>query len=212
MLYFVGVGPGDPELITLKAAHILSGADAIALPDSGSDSVVWKIAGRWMAGKPLFRLSMPMKGDRSDWAAAHRQAADTLLGWLEQYQTIAYPVLGDPSIYASSSYLMALLSQKHPCCVVPGVPAMCAAAAALGIPLCEKGEPLTVIDHLDGEALPDGNLVFMKSGGSLDRLQALCGDRPAYVACNLGMDGQWLGRLSDMPSELHSYFTTAIIK
>lgn len=212
MLYFVGVGPGDPELMTMKAARILSEADAIALPDSGRDSVVWKIAGKWMEGKPLCRLAMPMKGDRRDWEAAHQQAANTLLGWLEQYQTIAYPVLGDPSIYASSSYLMALIAQKHPCRVVPGVPAMCAAAAALGVPLCEKGQPLTVIDHLDGDTLSDGNLVFMKSGGSLDKLHALCDGRPAYVACNLGMENAWLGQLSDIPPNLKTYFTTTIVK
>lgn len=51
MLYFVGVGPGDPELITMKAARILQEADAIAIPDSGRDSVVWKIAGKWMEGR-----------------------------------------------------------------------------------------------------------------------------------------------------------------
>ena len=89
MLYFVGVGPGDPELVTMKAARILRDADAIAIPDSGKDSVVWKIAGQWMEGKPLCRLPMPMKGLKQDWEEAHRQAAEVLLKWLEEYKTIA---------------------------------------------------------------------------------------------------------------------------
>ena len=57
MLYFVGVGPGDPELITMKSVRVLQEADAVAIPDSGKDSVVWKIAGKWMEGKPVCRFS-----------------------------------------------------------------------------------------------------------------------------------------------------------
>ncbi len=98
MLYFVGVGPGDPELITMKAVRILQEADAIAIPDSGKDSVVWKIAGKWIEGNPLCHLPMPMKGKREDWEDNHRKAAEILLEWLGKYETITYPVLGDPGI------------------------------------------------------------------------------------------------------------------
>ena len=72
IFYGVGVGPGDPELMTLKAARILRDADAIALADRGA---AMQIAGEWIEGKPVLRLNMPMKGDRASWEDAHRAAA-----------------------------------------------------------------------------------------------------------------------------------------
>ncbi len=210
MLYFVGVGPGDPELLTLKAARILREADAIALADKGT---AMQIAGAWIGEKPVFKLNMPMKGDRAVWEGAHRAAVEQLLGWLERYDTIAYPVLGDPGMYASSSYLLHLIAPLHACQVVPGVPAMCAAAAELGVPLCEQRERLTVLDDFDGESpLPEGNVVVMKSGRHIDELRAASWGREAYAVRNLGMENSWAGRLSDMPECGYSYFTTALVK
>lgn len=212
MLYFVGVGPGDRELLTLKAVRILRQADAIALPDSGRDSVVWKIAGEWMQNKPVCRLPMPMKGMRTDWEAAHRRAADTLMEWLDRYPLIAYPVLGDPGIYASSAYLMRCIAPRHPCRVIPGVPAMCAAAAQLGLPLCRQGEMLTVTDHLDGESLPQGNVVIMKGAGKLHQIRAAARGRRAYALCNLGMQDMWCGPLEDTKDMPETYFTTVLVQ
>lgn len=83
MMYFVGVGPGDPELITMKALRILQEVDAIAIPDSGKDSAVWKIAGKWMESKPICHLPMPMKGRKEEWEDAHWQAVAVLLEWLK---------------------------------------------------------------------------------------------------------------------------------
>ena len=211
MLYFVGVGPGDPELITMKAARILRGADAIAIPDSGKDSMVWKIAGEWMEGKPVCRLPMPMKGKREDWEAAHRRAAEILLEWLEKYETIAYPVLGDPGIYASGSYLMGRIAPYHPCRVIPGVPAMCAAAAELGTALCEQGERLLVTDRIENDEQKfGGNMVVMKAEKNWERLEKLQAAR-IFLARNVGLPSQQLGTGMDGFGR-DSYFTTAIIK
>lgn len=210
MLYFVGVGPGDPELMTLKAARILRDADAIALADRGA---AMQIAGEWIEGKPVLRLNMPMKGDRASWEDAHRAAAAQLLEWLERYGTIAYPVLGDPGVYASSSYLLRLLAPECECRVVPGIPAMCAAAAELGVPLCEQRERLTVMDdYCDDAPLPEGNVVVMKSGRQIDGLRRATDGREAYAVRNLGMADGWAGRLSEMPESAYSYFTTVLVR
>ena len=212
MLYFVGVGPGDPELITMKAARILQEADAIAIPDSGKDSVVWKIAGKWMEGKPLCHLPMPMKGKREDWEDAHRKAAEILLEWLQKYETIAYPVLGDPGIYASSSYLMKHIAPHHPCKVIPGIPAMCAAAAELGIPLCEQGERLLVIDCLENnEIIVNKNAVVMKAEKNWEQLVKQPVTTKVYLARNIGLPDQKLGIGIDGFGK-NSYFTTAVMK
>ena len=213
MLYFVGVGPGDPELITLKAARILQEADAIAIPDSGKDSVVWKIAGKWMEGKPLCRLPMPMEGKRDAWEHAHRQAVELLTEWLEEYKTMAYPVLGDPGIYASSSYLMKRIAPHHPCRVIPGVPAMCAAAAELKIPLCEQGESLCIIDACEKQQfLLHKNTVVMKAGKRLGDLRNLTAKYSVYAAKNIGMPDSWAGEIDAWAEDTAPYFMTAIIK
>ena len=82
MIRFVGVGPGDPELMTLAAVHALEWADEIAIADSGSESAVLKIAGAHLGGKPVLRLDMPMRGGHAEWQEAHRRAADILLARL----------------------------------------------------------------------------------------------------------------------------------
>ena len=208
MLTFIGVGPGDPELLTLKAARLLREADAVAVAGRGA---ALGIAREWIARKPVLELDLPMRGNRADWKDAHERAAGRLLDWLGRYPSVAFPVLGDPGMYATSSYLYRRIAPRHPCEIVPGVPAMCAAAAALGVPLCEQGERLTVLDRLDGP-LPEGSVVVMKAGRGLDALRRAAGDREAHVARNLGMEGQWLGPLADAPESERSYFTTAIVK
>ena len=214
MLTFVGVGPGDPELITKKAARVLENADAVACAEtSKGESAALRIAAAHIEGKPRIAVRIPMMGMRAEWEAAHRQAAETLLKGLERYPNIAYPVLGDPGIYASSSYLLRLIAPKHPCAVVPGISSINAMAAALGVPLSEQREPLTVLDALEpGAPLPEGNVVVMKCGRQLDALQEACGAREVYVARDLGGEGEWLGRLRDMPELPYSYFTTALVK
>lgn len=210
MLIFIGVGPGDPELMTLKAVRTLREADAVALADKGA---ALQIAESAIEGKPILKLSLPMKGNRADWEADHREAARQLLDWLKTYPTIAYPVLGDPGVYASSSYLMRLIRPHHPCAVIPGIPAMCAAAAALAVPLCEQRESLTVLDNFqEDNALPEGNAVIMKSGRNIGALRRAAGNREAYAVRNLGMENEWMGKLSDMPEADYSYFTTVIVK
>lgn len=210
MLRFIGIGPGDPELLTLKAARLLREADAIALPDRGA---ALKIVRHWIEGKPLLKLDLPMRGRREDWRQPHERAARQLLEWLKTYQTVAFPVLGDPGVYATSSYLYRLVKDAYPCEIVPGVPAMCAAAARLGVPLCEQGEMLTVLDRFeDGRALPEGNTVIMKSARHMAALRSAAEGREAYVVRNLGMEDEWLGPLNDAPGMDGFYFTTTLVR
>lgn len=214
MLYFVGIGPGDPELLTVKAARLIKEADAIVFADTGmGSSAVTNIVGDLLDGKTVCPVSIPMKGNREDWIHAHQQAASQLIEMLKQYPTIVYPVLGDPSIYASSSYLMHLVEESHPCKVVPGITTMCLAAAELNIPLCEQGESITVQDrYTPDKELPSGNVVIMKSGKHLADLKNAAGDREAYAVRNLGMKEEWKGKLNDIPEDDYSYFTTVIVK
>ena len=212
MLSFVGVGPGNPELMTVLSIHTLTRADEIAVADSGSgESAVLRIVGPLVAGKPVLSLEMPMRSGE-DWGSAHDRAAEILIRRLRTGVRIAYPVLGDPSLYASSIYLYRRIAPAYPCEIIPGVPAMCAAAAALGAPLAEGRERLTVLPGFsEGDYLPEGAVVVLKAGHSLDAIRAsLCG-RSALMAKNLGMPGEYLGQLAGTDTR-ESYFSTVLIR
>ncbi|MGI6238672.1 MAG: precorrin-2 C(20)-methyltransferase [Christensenellales bacterium] len=216
-LIFVGVGPGDPELITFKAVKALQGADTIALPDSGAGtSAAETIVAEWIQGKSILRLPMPMRGEKEDWAAAHAAAADALIDLLRQGRAIAYPVLGDPLLYATSGYLLQSIAPHHPCEVIPGIPAMCAAAARVQQPLAEGREPLTILPGYEPDtALPDGNVVVMKAGRSLAALQRKLTEegRIAWVVQNLGMPGEQASPIQSFNAQgRQGYFTTVLVK
>lgn len=213
MLTFVGVGPGDPELITLKAIRAIEKADLIAIADSGKESAVERIAGEYFENKPVLRLSMPMMGKKEDWHASHVDAAKTLIDELHKGKNIAYPVLGDPSLYATSSYLLPLIKPHHPCTVIPGVPAMCAVAAAFQIPLAEDRQPLSVLPGLPkDEKIPDGNIIIMKAGRDIKIIQEKLAHRQAYLAVNLGLPQEQLAPLKEAQLDQSSYFTTILVK
>lgn len=218
MMRFVGVGPGDPELITQKAIRAIREADVLAVPDSGAEeSAALRIARPWIQeGQTILHLAMPMQGGKMDWHSAHAQAAQTLLSHLRQGEQVAYLVLGDPSLYATSGYLMRYIAPHQPCEVIAGVPSVCAMAARLGVPLCEGRAPLHIHPgYTPGTPLPKGNVVVMKAGRSLAALQAAAGERAAYVVQNLGMPGERIGRLEDLPPEAFQekqpYFTTVFM-
>ena len=187
MLYFVGVGPGDKELLTLKALRLIKEAEAIVYPDTGmGKSSVLKIISDYIEGKPLYPLSIPMRGGRESWQSAHAAAAEKLIELSATHEKLVYPVLGDPGIYASCSYLVKLLSGKLSCGIVPGITSFCLGAAELKIPLCEQGERLIIQDCFP-EEVSDENAVIMKSGKNLSAMKEALRGREAYAVRNLGM-------------------------
>lgn len=211
MLSFVGIGPGDPDLMTILAVRALARADVVAIADSGSgDSAVLRIAGPLVEGKPVLKLKIPMRPGE-DWSPAHDRAAETLIKRLRSGAHVAYPVLGDPSLYASSIYLYRRIAPRFPCEVIPGVPAMCAAAAALGAPLAEGRERLTMLPGFsEGDRLPEGAVVVLKAGRALDAIRASLNGRPALLAQNLGMADEYLGQLAGADAR-ETYFSTVLI-
>lgn len=213
MLTFIGVGPGDPELMTLKAQRLILEADLIALPDSGmGNSAVGRIVGELIAGKEILKLHMPMKGDRDSWADAHDNAAAILVRHLDAGRNIAYPVLGDPLLYATSGYLIRRLGARPDVEVVPGVPAICAAAARARQPLAEADDPLLILPGLKpGQKLPKGNVAVMKAAGALNEIAAQADGRPCVLVRNLGMQDEYVGAIEGADPEKRSYFSTVLL-
>ena len=160
--YGVGVGPGDPELMTLKACRLIRENEIMAVPGKvPQDAVAYKIAVAAvpeLADKTLIAIDMPMVKDRRILEESHRKAADTIEEYLDQGQNVIYLTLGDSTIYCTFSYIQHILdADGYETELVNGIPSFCAAAARLGISLTEWKEPLHVIPGLHNT---EGTLEF----------------------------------------------------
>ena len=106
-LYGVGVGPGDPELMTLKAVRLLKECDFVAVPKSGEGEGVAKQIARRAVGEEIFdqkqlvEVSMPMTRDPQLLEESHRQAAEQIEALLDGNKTVVFLTLGDPAIYST---------------------------------------------------------------------------------------------------------------
>ena len=127
----VGVGPGDPELLTLKAVRVLREADVVAVPDKGAgERTALSIAAAHIQDKPILSCVTPMVRDKAALAEAHKAVADRLCALLEEGKRVAVITLRDPSIYSTYLYVHRLvLARGYAAELVPGVPSFCAAAA-----------------------------------------------------------------------------------
>lgn len=220
-LYGIGVGPGDPELLTVKAARLIRECDLVAAPDSGtSPQVALDIARAYIGEKPVISLHLPMIRDEAELAACREAAAATICEHLEAGKTVVFLTLGDPTVYATYTYLHKRVAARgYAAEIVPGVPSFCAAAAALGEPLCEGGEPLHVLpasyEGAERALLLPGTKVLMKSGSKLPDALARLKERGllqrAMLAERVGLKGERLLR-SLNGDETSGYFSVIIVK
>lgn len=148
VFYGVGIGPGDPELLTLKAVRLLERCPVIAAPRTKSgEMLALNIASGAvdLSGKTVVPLYFAMERDTEKLRASHLAAADAVEPYLAEGKDVAMLNLGDVSIYASYSYLMELLRERgYETAMIPGVPSFCAVAARLNVSLTEMGTALHI--------------------------------------------------------------------
>ncbi|MFZ3171446.1 MAG: precorrin-2 C(20)-methyltransferase [Carboxydocellales bacterium] len=173
-LYGLGVGPGDPELLTIKAHRILQEVDIIYVPVSKTeqDSLALSIVRRYLPeDKQVVELHMPMTQNEAILNASWDEGAEQLLTVLQVGKQVAFLTLGDPSLFSTYTYLMHKIKQKAPEITIetiPGITSLAAAAARINLPLAEGEERLTIVPALrDVEQLRDilaesNNVVLMK--------------------------------------------------
>jgi precorrin-2/cobalt-factor-2 C20-methyltransferase len=219
-LYGIGVGPGDPELLTLRAIRAIRECDVIAAPDLGDERrVAFDIAREYLVGKPLLPLELPMTRDSQELKRKRAIAADLICEKLEAGESVAFLTLGDPTVYSTYTYLHKLVTDRgHAAAIVPGITSFCAAAAALGQPLCEAGEPLHIIPALYGDlenALSlSGTRVLMKSGKKLGEAVALMKERglSASMVERVGMEGERVVQNVSEADAESGYFSVVIVR
>lgn len=183
--YGIGIGPGDPDLITLKGVAVLRQCRHVFIPKAriASESVALTIARSHLAdGSQVHELIFPMTENDGDLAKCWEESAATVSEILKKGTDACFLTLGDPMVYSTFIYLMRALKRCLPeleTTVVPGITSFSAAAALTEFSLGEKKEPITVIPTSDDllavrSALErGGTVVLMKIGARLQEILCL---------------------------------------
>jgi precorrin-2/cobalt-factor-2 C20-methyltransferase len=193
-LYGIGVGPGDPELVTLKALRIARACPVLAYPapDEG-DSLARRImAPHLTGGQTEIAIRTPMNVDRYPANAVYDKASEDIAAHLVDGRDVAVLCVGDPFFYGSFMYVFARVAATHRTVVVPGVTSLSAAAASLAAPLAARQDVLSVIPALLDDTAIAARLAvaeavaIIKLGRHFARVRALLkteglADRARYV-------------------------------
>ena len=178
-LYGLGIGPGDPELLTLKAVRILKDAPVIAYPapDSG-DSLARAIALPYLpTGRTELAIRTPMVASDFPVHEVYDRYAKEIVSHLDVGQDVAVLCEGDPFLYGSFIYIFARLVDSHTGEVVPGGSALGACAAAAGAPLVSRSQVLTIVpaplaeDDLEAHIKFSDAVAIMKVGRHLKKVR-----------------------------------------
>jgi precorrin-2/cobalt-factor-2 C20-methyltransferase len=223
-LYGVGVGPGDPDLITLKALKVLQTAPVIAYPAGEvGDSLARRIAAPHIpAGRREIIIRMPLDPKRFPDRSAYDRGAGEIADVLRDGADVAVLCEGDPFFYGSFMYLFNRLTGEFPVQVVPGISSLMACAGASLTPLAARNEALSVLpapmaaDELRTHLAEADAAAIIKLGrhapkvyGVLRDLDLL--DRAHYVA-HATMPGQQVGMLADMDPGEVPYFAMILVR
>jgi precorrin-2/cobalt-factor-2 C20-methyltransferase len=223
-LYGVGVGPGDPELMTVKSWRLISMAKVIAyLAANGGDSTARAIAAPFMPeDAEEIIIDMPMRTERDIGQAAYEKGAKRIAVHLDRGEDVVMLCEGDPFFYGSFMYIFARLSKNYSTVVVPGITSITAAAAAIGKPLCERNDVLKVLPATMAEAdlmrelSSTSAAAIIKVGrhfGKVRRLlQALNLEHSATAVEYATQDKQVIRDIAQISENSLPYFTTIIVR
>lgn len=221
-LYGVGVGPGDPELMTLKAVRLIRENKVIAVPGAvPEETVAYKIAVQAvpeLANKELLPIYMPMTHNPEELERNHAKGAKDLEEVLDKGENIIFLTLGDPCVYSTFSYLQRRVENDgYQTALVSGITSFCAAAARLNIPLSEWNEQLHVVPavhRLDSTLSESGNYILMKSGKKMNQVKEILAEsgRDVLMVENCGMENEHIYRsVEEIPDDA-GYYSLIIAK
>ncbi|MFD7234654.1 precorrin-2 C(20)-methyltransferase [Streptomyces syringium] len=230
-LYGVGLGPGDPSLMTVRAVEVITAADVVAYHSARHGrSIARTIAERHLRPDHIEeQLVYPVTTETTDHPGGYRgameefyeEAAARLAAHLDAGRTVAVLAEGDPLFYSSYMHMHKRLADRYPTEVIPGVTSVSAAAARLGEPLVEGEEILTILpgtlpeEELTARLASTDSAVVMKLGrtfpavrGALEGAGRLADAR--YVE-RATMPGERTGLLADVDPESVPYFSVAVL-
>jgi precorrin-2/cobalt-factor-2 C20-methyltransferase len=225
--YGIGVGPGDPELITLKAIRVLGSVQHIFAAASSSNdySVACDIVRQYLSpGTPVDHLAFPMTFDRDHLENAWQTNCEQVAEVLSQGKHAAFLTLGDPSTFSTYIYLVRKICSRFPTITVktiPGVTSFQAAAACANVPLAEGEESLTVISAAKGgERLREvievsDNVVLMKVYKQfpqiLENIRELDLEGRCCLISRCGLEGEYVERDFNRLSQHQPHYLSLMI-
>lgn len=224
--YGIGVGPGDKELITLKAIKTLEHCDCIAIPKAeGKQSTAFQIAKEYIKEDcTVLEISFKMTRDKTARIESRWEAVEEISAVLEKEKNVCFLTLGDPTIYSTCMYLCSGLKEKGFCCeIIPGVSSFCAMAARLGVSIAEEDENFAVLAMTeDKEILKRAmkefdNLVLMKAAKHIALIQEVLKEeglkKEVIGITKCGMkDEEIFYSLEEAREKKLNYFTTLLCK
>lgn len=222
-VYGIGVGPGDPELMTLKGARLLSACPVIAYPaPETGDSLARRIATPHIPDTATeIIIRTPMSTDRFPAEEVYDRAAENISEHLAAGRDVAVLCEGDPFFYGSFMYLFARLAEQWPVEVIPGVSSLMACAATLGAPLAARNDVLSVLpapldNAILGARLADCDAAaIIKVGRHFGRVRALLNElglaeRARYIE-RATLNEQRVIALDDVDADSVPYFSMVLV-
>ena len=221
-LYGVSVGPGDPELITLKALRMLQEADCIAVPNIGHGrQTALRIIEGHIEGKRLIDCPTPMTRKHEEALRSYEQIATAICAELDEGRSVAYAVIGDATIYSTYMYVHEIVEARgYPVQIIPGESSLCSVAARAGKALCKGPEQLLVVPTLHGDVSAaldvPGVKAFMKAGHALPELKRELAERglldSSFAVANCGLEDEAVfSSLHDL-DECKDYFVVVVVR
>lgn len=221
-LYGVGVGPGDKELVTLKALRILRECDVVAVPKMKSgEMTAYSIVEEHIRDKEIMECYMPMNKNFAELQKNYEKIADKVEERLQRGQNVAFITLGDPTIYSTYMRINAIMLQRgYTTELVPAVPSFCAVAARLNISLCDRDEPLIILPASYQEVREGirlrGNKVLMKASRAALEVRDMLREeglleRSYMVEC-CGLPNEKVYRDLEEMDENSAYFSVFVVK
>lgn len=238
----VGVGPGNPELMTLKAVRAIRECSVIAVPVSdnslqapvcekaGTESQYKEYLNRCVAfgiargavpeveKKDRIFLPMPMIKEKDKLRNIHNMDADAVAEILEQGRDVVFLTLGDPTVYSTCMYVHKRLKRKgYPTELVPGIPSFCAAAARMDTSLAENRQELHILPasyQIERELELPGTKVLMKAGRKMTDVKRILMEKELDVEMveNCGMENEKVYLSAEEIPEQAGYYSLLIVK
>ncbi len=228
----VGVGPGDPSLLTLAAVDAIKKSTLVAYPTSNhtGNSISADIASAWISDdKKRLPIHLPMVTDLNTLQKAWRNACNQLMKAVYKGENVVFLTQGDSSLFSTGSYIYMEIKNNYPDClieIIPGVNSFSAAAALGGVPLACQREQLLILpvpenpEHLkkilNDSFVANQTLVLIKVGQKWDWIRLLLHEMnllsSSLFAQRLGFDDQQVLRASEVPKGIKPYFSLLIIR
>lgn len=230
VFYGIGVGPGDPELLTLKAMRVLNGTTVLAYPKSSetaseNESKAYSIVrAAGVAGSEPLELLFPMTKDADALEEARKSAAASIIERLEQGKDVAFITLGDPMLYSTFSYLVPLIKEAGAeVRSIPGVTSFSAAASIAIAPLAESDERIIImpasagVEEIRKRCDEFDTVVLMKAGKHLDRIIDLAltlgvADSSVFASRVGWKDEEVVRGIKSLKGRKAGYFTMVILR